>query len=255
MFGRAFALDRPVPPVYAPTGSLMASAEDLAHYAIAHLGAGRHGDTAILSPEGIAELHVPAVDVPGRDAHYAMGWGAVTWEGHPTLFHSGDVFNFHSVIMLLPDDDLGFVLLVNASGFEQLGQVDEIAQGVLKLLFDGPAPGPISAPIMTRFLYWAIVLTPFLQILGIVFGWRRRMRRGRWTLVLTVVLNLVAVVSLFGLSQLIPFPLPSLVAVFPELGYGLIAVATLGIGWSVIYTVMHLRARTSMQHALTQAPS
>ncbi len=39
--------DRPVPPVYAPTGSLMASAEDLAHYAIAHLDDGRYGDAAI----------------------------------------------------------------------------------------------------------------------------------------------------------------------------------------------------------------
>ncbi len=71
------------------------------------------------------------------------------------------------------------------------------------------------------------------------------MRRGRRTLILTVALNLGAVVSLFGLAQLIPFPFPSLVAVYPELGYGLIAVATLGIGWSVIYTAMRLQARRS----------
>lgn len=253
MFGRAFASDKAVPPVYVPTGSLMASAEDLAHYAIAHLGDGRYGDTAILSPEGMAQLHAPAVDVPGRDARYAMGWAAVTWEGRPVLFHSGDVFNFHSVILLLPDDDLGFVLLVNASGFEQLGQVDGIAQGVLNLLYDRPAPEPISASIMNRILYWAIVLTPFLQIPGIVFGWRRRMRRGRRTVILTVILNLAAVASLFGFAQLIPFPLPSLVVVYPELGYGLIAVATLGIGWSVIYTAMYLQARRSRKDTLTQA--
>jgi hypothetical protein len=155
--------------------------------------------------------------------------------------------------MLVPDDDLGFVLLVNASGFEQLGQVDAIAQGVLSLLYDGPAPGPISASIMNRILYWAFVLTPFLQILGIVLGWRRRMRRGRWTLILTVALNLVAVVTLFGLSQMIPFPLPSLAFAYPELGYGLIAVATLGLGWSVIFSAMRLRGRTSRRDAPTPA--
>jgi hypothetical protein len=169
------------------------------------------------------------------------------------LFHSGDPFNFYSIIMLVPDDDLGFVLLVNASGFEQLGQVDGIAQGVLNLLYDGPAPGPISAPFMTRFLYWAIVLTPFLLILGIALGWRRRNRPGRWTLILTVTLNLVAVVSLFGLSQLIPFPLSSLVFAYPELGYGLIAVATLGIGWSVIFSAMRLQGRRSRRDAPTPA--
>ncbi|MDH4334515.1 MAG: beta-lactamase family protein [Chloroflexota bacterium] len=253
MIGRTFALDRPVPPVYGPTGSLMASAEDLAHYAIAHLDDGRYGDTAILAPEGIAELHAPAVDVPGTDARYAMGWGAVTWEGQPMLFHSGDVFNYHSFITLLPDGDLGIVLLVNATGFEQLSQVDGIAQGVLSLLHGGPAPEPISAPFMNRFLYWAIVLTPFIQILGIVLGWRRRMRRGRWTLILTVALNLVAVFSLFGLAQLIPFPFPSLVAVYPELGYGLIAVATLALGWSVIFSAMRLLTRRSRRDDLTPA--
>ncbi len=253
LFGQVFALDRPVPPVYAPTGSLMASAEDLAHYAIAHLDDGRYGDAAILSPEGVAALHAPAVQVPGSDAQYAMGWGVVTWEAQSMIFHSGDVFNYHSFITLLPDDDLGFVLLVNATGFEQLSQVDGIAQGVLSLLHGGAPPESISAPFTNRLLYWAIVLTPFIQILGIVVGWRRRMRRGRRTLILTVALNLGAVVSLFGLAQLIPFPFPSLVAVYPELGYGLIAVATLGIGWSVIYTAMRLQARRSRNDALTQA--
>jgi hypothetical protein len=169
------------------------------------------------------------------------------------LFHSGDVFNYHSFITLLPDDDLGIVLLVNATGFEQLSQVDGIAQGVLSLLHGGSAPEPISAPLMNRILYWAIVVTPFIQILGIVLGWRRRMRPGRWTLILTVALNLVAVVSLFALAQLIPFPFPSLVAVYPELGFGLIAVATLGIGWSVIYTALRLRLRRSRRNALTPA--
>ncbi len=72
-----------------------------------------------------------------------MGWGVVTWEAQSMIFHSGDVFNYHSFITLLPDDDLGFVLLVNATGFEQLSQVDGIAQGVLSLLHGEALPESI----------------------------------------------------------------------------------------------------------------
>jgi hypothetical protein len=35
---------------------------------------------------------------------------------------------------------------------------------------------------------------------------------------------------------------------FPELGYGLIAIAVIGIGWSVIYAAMNLRMRGSKQN-------
>ena len=62
-------------------------------------------------------------------------------------------------------------------------------------------------------------------------------------MILTVILNLAIVFFLLGLSQLVPFPLPSMIVFFAEVGYGLIAVATLGIGWSVVYTAMSLMVR------------
>ena len=90
-----------------------------------------------------------------------------------------------------------------------------------------------------------MLLTPFLQILGIVLIWRKRRDIKGWGVLLTVGLNLAVVAFLFGLAQLVPFPLPSLLVFFPELGYSLIAVATLGVGWSMVITVMYLRLRRS----------
>ena len=83
-----------------------------------------------------------------------------------------------------------------------------------------------------------------LQILGIAFVWRKRQRMKVWGVVLTVILNLAVALSLLGYAQS-EMPLRSLLVVNPELGYTAIAVATLGIGWSVIYTVMNLRMRRS----------
>jgi hypothetical protein len=122
-------------------------------------------------------------------------------------------------------------------------QADQIAVGVLSLL-TGKPPAPV-APLGfgRRFLYWAIVVTPFLQILGILLAWRLRRRIKPWGVILAVILNLGVVSLLFGLAQLVPFPFRSLLVFFPEVGYGLIAVATLGIGWSVVYTAMNLRMR------------
>ncbi len=144
----------------------------------------------------------------------------------------------------MPDRGSAVVLFANASGFVQISQVDQIVVSVFSML-NGKPPAPISLPFGPRFLYWAILLTPLLQILGIVLVWRNRKRGGTWRVLLTVILNLAVVFFLLGLSQLVPFPFPSLLVFYPEVGYGLVAVATLGIGWSVIYTAMNLRRRRS----------
>ena len=117
----------------------------MTHYTIAQLNDGRYGDTSILSAQGIAELHTPAIST-GGDQHYAMGWVVDTANGTPVIQHTGDTGHFHSVVVLMPDRDLGFVLLANASGFEQTGQVDGIAVGVFNLL-NGKPPAPVSLPI------------------------------------------------------------------------------------------------------------
>ena len=58
--------------------------------------------------------------------------------------------------------------------------------------------------------------------------------------VLAVILNLAVVFVLFRVSLQI-ITLPSMLVYYPELGYSLIVIATLGIGWSVIYAAMNLR--------------
>jgi hypothetical protein len=83
-----------------------------------------------------------------------------------------------------------------------------------------------------------------LQILGIVLVWRNRKRGGTWLPSLTVILNLALVFFLLRLA-LNRITLPSMLVFHPELGYTLIAIATIGIGWSVFFTAMSLRARRS----------
>lgn len=244
MIGRPFTAERAISPAGIPSGGLIASAEDLSHYAIAQINEGRYGDMAVLSPQGIAELHAPAIAI-SPDTNYAIGWNAGKIDGMSAVWHGGNLGNFSAFVILMPDLESGIVLLANASGYEQYDQIVQVALGVHSLL-NGKSSAPVvSPPFYFRFLYWAILLTPFLQILLIVIDWLKRRSIKLWGVLLTVALNLGAILLLFGLSQLIPFPLPSMLVFFPDLGYGLIAVAVLGVGWSVIYTVMYLRTRRS----------
>jgi CubicO group peptidase (beta-lactamase class C family) len=245
MFGHAFEREYAVPPSGVPEGYLIASVEDMTHYAIAHLNDGRYGDTSILSAQGIAELHAPAIPA-GGDQHYAMGWVVGTADGIPLVQHSGDSGHFHSIAVLMPDRGSGFVLLANASGFEQLWQVDGIAGGIFNLL-NGKPPAPVSLPIKVRFLYWAVMLTPLLMILGIAFSWRYWRNKGAGHILLVVLLyGGVALLWLIVVPQLNEAPIWSGIRIsHPELAYALLASAVLGFGWSAIFTAMNLMARRS----------
>jgi CubicO group peptidase (beta-lactamase class C family) len=243
MFGHAFESEGILPPAHLPSGYLIASVEDMTHYAIAQLNGGRYGSTSILSPQGMAELHAPPIPRGGEDRYYAMGWSVSSLDGIPIVSHSGDVGHFHSAVVLMPDRGSGFILLANASGFVQLWQVDDMARGIFSLL-NGKLPAPVSLPPGPRFLYWAVLLTPLLQIVGIVASWRYWRNRRIGQIVLTGVLYLaIPLLWLFVIPSVMEVPIWSVVRVsinHPELAYGLLASTVLGFGWSVIYAAMNL---------------
>jgi CubicO group peptidase (beta-lactamase class C family) len=243
MFGYAFRWELATPPGHLPSGYLIASVEDMTHYVIAHLNEGRYGDAAILSPQGMAELHAPAIPWWG-DTHYAMGWAVGTWSEIPAIWHGGYEFSYLSMLTLLPESRSGVILLSNANGFVQSPQVEGITRSVVDML-NGKPPAPISPPFHYRFLYWTILLTPLLQILGIAYSWRYWRNKGVGHIFLVVLLyGGAALLLLFGVPQLIGMSIWSGIRItFPDLGYGLIVGATLGIGWSAIYTAMNLMRR------------
>ena len=73
-FGRPRAADLPYNRGLVPAGYLISSAEDMTHYLIAQLNGGRYRTASVLSPEGVDELHRPAVATPKTGTSYAMGW-------------------------------------------------------------------------------------------------------------------------------------------------------------------------------------
>jgi CubicO group peptidase (beta-lactamase class C family) len=177
-FGMPVAVpDLPMPIGSLPSGQLISSAEDMGHYLIAQLNGGQYSQTQILSPEGIAALHHPAVEAISAGVpmgHYGMGWYINEQDQVRVIHHTGMVPDFYTYMALLPDQKKGVVLLVNANHFTGELSLTEVGNGLTALL-TGKQPPQINfglIPWMMR----CLLLIPILQIVGVVatFGLLQR---------------------------------------------------------------------------------
>jgi CubicO group peptidase (beta-lactamase class C family) len=172
--------DLPVASAMLPAGMLISSAEDMGHYLIAHLNAGRYKEVQILSPEGIAELHRPAAEtkmLSGAKGWYAMGWFTERVGQTCILSHSGLVPDFYAYMALLPEKKDGVVLLYNLDHFTMQLTLTEVSTAVAERLA-GISPAPLrfgAIPWIQR----GLLLIPLLQIvevavtLGLIQEWRQ----------------------------------------------------------------------------------
>ena len=160
------APDLPVPRGSLPSGLLISSAEDMAHYLIAHLNGGRYGDVQILSGAGIDEMHrgVKELIMFGiSGGWYGMGWFDIDLGQTKTYSHGGNLPDFSAFMGLIPDQKRGFVILLNADPYGLPPITEEIGMGVTALLADQQPP-----PIQLDFIQWIMRLLPLIPLLQVV---------------------------------------------------------------------------------------
>jgi CubicO group peptidase (beta-lactamase class C family) len=171
-FGLPCPADVPYLSVVLPAGFLLASAEDMAHYLIAHLNGGQYGETSILSPAGTAELHRPGAAIGSTDACYGMGWVTESINGLVMLTHPGDTANFHADMIMLPESQWGIIVLTNVNN-ALVGQVEavgklgtwRVAAGIAGLLKGHQPPASkLNAKTFYVTLNMVMVLLSALQV-------------------------------------------------------------------------------------------
>jgi CubicO group peptidase (beta-lactamase class C family) len=136
-----------------PSGFLIASAEDLAHFLLAQLNGGRFGAATLLSPQGIAAMQAPGVTIGTGPATYGLGWRNEALGGVPVIMHSGDHPNFHTLLLIEPVSRRGAVLLMNAQNMlAQFGTFPEIQAGVARLLAEQTPAAPSALSLPTLYL-------------------------------------------------------------------------------------------------------
>ncbi len=103
-----------------PAASVNASVNDLAAWMIFQLGeAGAFHDLRLADAGAIAETHQPQQvfrqDDPMRDplTGYGLGWGLRYYEGYRVSQHGGATDGMTSILVLLPEKELGLVVSSN----------------------------------------------------------------------------------------------------------------------------------------------
>jgi CubicO group peptidase (beta-lactamase class C family) len=253
-FGYPFpAPNLSIPPGSLPSGQLISSVEDMAHYLIAYLNGGRYGDVQILSPAGIDEMHRPAAEINEMGlslGDYGMGWISQGTGESRIVWHSGIVPDFGAFMALVPEQKKGMVLLFNANHAMMKMTFDEVGMGAARRLAGQPSATPVfgAAPWAMR----AMLLIPIIQILGVTATllllrrWHqnpeRRPNRGRmWRqhILLPLIPNLLAALTLIPmLSKMRGF----MKLFAPDYSWIAMVCGTFALVWSFLRTGLILRA-------------
>ena len=106
-----------------PVGSISSSANEMARYALLQLNRGRVGDTQLVQPTTMREMHTPQVAVgalPDQPelgpASYGLGWVIDTYRGKLRVAHGGNIDGFSALLTFFPNDGVAVVALANANG-------------------------------------------------------------------------------------------------------------------------------------------
>ncbi len=133
----------PKPTYYrlAPAAGVNASIQDMAQYLLAQTG---HRPD-VLSSQLLAGVHAIRVQTPNElrssswrrerltAAGYGMGWRIYDYAGHPMYFHGGAVQGYRAAMAILPDRNLGVVMLWNSESSLPSGLLPTILDSAIGL--------------------------------------------------------------------------------------------------------------------------
>jgi CubicO group peptidase (beta-lactamase class C family) len=143
-----------VPPFYGqidlfPDGVIRATAMDMARFMIAHLQDGRYsdetvGEARILKEDTARQMHSTSYVPDPRLLGNAYGFFEFSDNGQRVIGHSGEAEPMHSLLLLLPDQNLGVFVAYNTL---DVGELVEQHLGFQRAFFDHYYPAPKPEPI------------------------------------------------------------------------------------------------------------
>jgi CubicO group peptidase (beta-lactamase class C family) len=143
--GHGYAFGQPVrlTPRYDQTGAsygyLGGTVTDLARFAMVQLSEGRRGSTQVLDPASVELMQHGTVRVTDAQ-HYALGWrddSRVAGPGTRSVWHGGASPGYQAIVVLLPEQNRGIVVVQNIYGIFQDRQLAATGLHAARLLAGG----------------------------------------------------------------------------------------------------------------------
>jgi CubicO group peptidase (beta-lactamase class C family) len=251
------AFDAPYPRRMTPAGFLISSAEDMAHYLIAQLNGGVYGENRVVSPAGIAALHTAGAPMNPTSA-YGMGW-VIQQQPQATRFeHNGDTSNFHSNMLVLPEEQIGIMVLTNVNGSTNAAAINIPIEGVAAILLGHGLSGSVDRP--PNRIRSVLPLAALLIVVVWMVGWylviRRWQRRGElplrgmrrfWHYILPLGVELcLATLAWLILPQLVHTPMATIRLFAPDVFLSIVLITSLGLAWALTRTILMFRPPVMM---------
>lgn len=108
----------------APAGSINSSARDMANWLKFVLNKGEFGGKRLVSEKSFEEWVKPQMKItPDGRVSYGLGWFVQDWKGNKVVQHGGNIDGFNSMVAMLPEKNLGFVMLTNVTGSSLGGEL------------------------------------------------------------------------------------------------------------------------------------
>jgi len=128
----------------APAGSINSTAKDMSQWLKLILNKGEIGGKRVVSEKGFDEWLKPQMKIAGKTS-YGLGWFLQDWKGSKVVQHGGNIDGFNSMVALLPEKGVGFVMLTNVTGSSLGGELMPIVWE--NLLGETNAPSNQTATI------------------------------------------------------------------------------------------------------------
>jgi len=114
----------------APAGSMSASAADMAKFMIAHLQGGKFGENRIFREETAKLMQSQLFTHDSRVEGNAYGFWEQNLNNLRMIGHGGDTIWFHTLLVLIPEENLGLYISYNSAGGAGTAR-DELIQAFL----------------------------------------------------------------------------------------------------------------------------
>lgn len=98
----------------APAGSINSSARDMAQWLRFVMNGGVANGKRLVSEKGYEEWLKPQMKMGGKNS-YGLGWFLQDWNGLKVVQHGGNIDGFNSLVAMIPEKKIGFVMLTNVS--------------------------------------------------------------------------------------------------------------------------------------------
>jgi len=113
--GQLQAYIRPYFTTIPPAGNFYSTAEDIAHFMIAHLQSGRYDDAQILNEVTAQEMHRQHFTHHPKLRGRAYGFSEWYENKQRAIFHDGGAQGFNARLFLIPEHNLGFFIAWNSN--------------------------------------------------------------------------------------------------------------------------------------------